>query len=78
MNYGFWADLIGVVHTLFLLFVVVGQVHLQQADALEADRCTYGCLHVTTPKCRTDDLRYALGEEIMDAPCALKSSIATV
>ena len=26
MNYGFWADLIGVVHTLFLLFVVVGQV----------------------------------------------------
>ena len=49
-----------------------------QADALEADRCTYGCLHVTTPKCRTDDLRCALGEEIMDAPCALKSSIATV
>ena len=26
MNYGFWADLIGVIHTLFLLFVVVGQV----------------------------------------------------
>ena len=26
MNYGFWADLIGVIHTLYLLFVVVGQV----------------------------------------------------